>query len=300
MSAAMAMRLLCRTMLALSLLATGCAVNDALARTHPVALTRSAGLPYVATNISGHPARLLVDTGAPFHVLSHRLARQLDLYTLPTEHTWFDAGGGAQYGRLSQSVHIDANGWHFVDDGVTVLQVHDQKVDGFLSPQWIPKHDGAVVLDLLANQLRWMQADEVAREYSGWISTPLTICADEMYSQHVLVRATVSGQAVLLVADTGAGFTAVAERSSLGRVLATKLPAVPKRLAFQSGYGQYELTVVPAQVINVGTYSVTHAIGLVPREWSHVCGDDGAVGMDVLSGCAMVFAERSATLYCRP
>jgi hypothetical protein len=265
-----------------------------------VALSRQADRVYVATNISGHAVKLLVDTGAPFHVVSDRLARQLGLYTLPTTHTWFDVVGAAQDGRVSQSVHIEANGWHFLDDGVTVLQFDGAYFDGLLSPQWIPKHDGAVVVDLLARQLRWMQADEPTRAYAGWTATPLSICVAEMYSQKVLVQAMVAGQPVLLSADTGSAFTLIADGSALGRMLAARLPAVPDRRPFRTGYGQYELRVVPPQTISVGALSGTHAIGLIPRQRPNVCGDDGAIGMDVLGSCAMVFAERGATLYCKP
>jgi hypothetical protein len=247
--------------------------------------------PMVHATIGGRPAALLLDTGAPEHLVGLKLAHALGpLGGAP--RSFVDAYGRA-YPIWPLDVAIAIAGWGTVEpsplhagnlpDRGRARALGAPHFDGLLSPQQLPRPGAAVVLDFTTSTLRETSWDDALARLRACCDRTLTngvgaLAGDE----HFVVAAQVAGRELALIVDTGAPSTLLYEARG------EDLPPQAVRLRTRRA---------GIRVGEVDTWSSIELLEALPAERAPLY--DGLLGMDVLRACALALDRTRLVVRCR-
>ena len=156
--------------------------------------TESSGAVTIPVMIDNRPARLLIDTGAPFSILDTSFAR-----TLGHEPSFFQPGtffGMVGGYKLRQSVAVDSL-------SVGRLKAMTSSAMGTLGSNVLAAYD--VELDFAAQKMNMFTQDHCPGQVVYWTNdayaqVPMTLNRD----QHITIPVTLDGKNVTAIVDTGA------------------------------------------------------------------------------------------------
>jgi predicted aspartyl protease len=260
-------------------------------------------LPLVSGTLAGHPALMLVDTGANSHVVAGWLARKLGLPMkklgdLGTDHV----------GRTIATFRIDnpdlaIDQWGPLEAGpVLATEVPDviEKlgIGAFISPQQLAEDGDSVLLDLPNGELRAAWWDEAVYELSA-SGTPLVhgdqphTCAESegpIRGVAFVLPSTVEGLRAALLVDTGAQHSDLFTTSAAGQKL---LPlSVSNREAMYTASGKISARKLRTAKVAAGSFEVTTDVDLIQGSADASCPRDGVLAMDVLRSCTLLLGRR--------
>jgi predicted aspartyl protease len=268
-------------------------------------------LPLVHGTVAGVPTWMLVDTGANSHVIAGWLARKVGL---PLQR--LGDVGTDHVGHTIPTFRVDhpgivIEGWGAVADGPVLVTdvpepIEHLGIGAFVSPQSLA--DGAaVVLDFPAREMRLAAYDEAEAELSknreGDLLSPKGGVACEDTESPIkglayVVPATVEGQEVTLLIDTGAQRTDLLGTSRAGRLLTPR--STPNREQMFAASGRVKTRTLKGAQVTVGGRSIRTDIDLMPGAPDPFCPRDGVVSMDVLSACVLVLGPGRMFGKCGP
>jgi predicted aspartyl protease len=256
-------------------------------------------LPLVHGTVAGTPTWMLVDTGANSHVIAGWLARKVGLALrrlgdVGTDHV----GQSIPTFRVDQP-DVVIEGWGPIGSGPMLVTdvpeaIEHLGIGAFVSPQSLA-NGAAVVLDFPAKEMRLAAYDEaealLKQDHGGHLLSPNGGVACEDTESPIrglayVIPATVEGQGVTLLVDTGAQRTDLLGSSRAGRLLAPRSAANREQMFAASGRVRTR-TLKGAEVV-VGSWSLRTDIDLMPGATDPFCPRDGVVSMDVLSSCVLV------------
>ena len=259
-------------------------------------------LPLVYGTIGGESAWMLVDTGANSHVIARWLAKKAKLTMKPLGDVGTDHTGRAvtTYSVEHPSVVIES--WGALDDGpMLVTDVPDPieklGIGAFISPQWLGAEGEAVVMDMVAKTMSTAPFDDAIRAIDGrgkaLVPTGGRICEDTgsaIKGLAFVIPATIDGNNVELLLDTGAHRTDLLTTAKVGQRLAPR--SVPSQEQMYAASGLVRTRLVRGTNVKVGDFSITADIDLIPGVADPVCPRDGVVSMDVLKSCVLVLGRK--------
>jgi predicted aspartyl protease len=259
-------------------------------------------LPVVYGSIGGEPTWMLVDTGANSHVIARWLAKKAKLAMKPLGDVGTDHTGRAvtTYSVDHPSVVIDT--WGPLEDGpMLVTDVPDPieklGIGAFISPQWLGADGEAVVMDLVAKTMSSAPFDDAVRALEAHgkplVPTGGRICEDTgsaIKGLAFVIPATIDGNKVELLLDTGAHRTDLLTTAKVGQRLAPR--SVPSQEQMYAASGLVHTRLVRGANVKVGEWAITTDIDLIPGVADPVCPRDGVVSMDVLKSCVLVLGRK--------
>ena len=167
-------------------------------------------------------------------------------------------------------------------------------IGAFVSPQGLA--DGsAVVLDMPGREMRLSSYEDAQAELAkldrGDLLSPNGGIACEDTESPIkglayVVPATIEGQRVTLLVDTGAQRTDLLGSSRAGRALSSRSSANREQMFAASG--QVKTRTLKGAQVTVGARSIRTDIDLMPGSPDPFCPRDGVVSMDILSSCVLV------------
>jgi hypothetical protein len=275
---------------------------------HSVALSypkdqRVARYPMLDVLVNGHPARMLLDTGASSHMLSEAIVDRLGLKPAGLTSLSDHFGAGSKEDLASGAV-ISVGDWTF-PTGMPLIGVRlgeNFGYDGILSPQGLASASVAVVLDLVHGQLtslRWSDAETQWGGFGVALAGGVRICQqlDGTPSRGFLLPAEIAGEKINLLLDTGADHSNLTVGSALGQKL---MPQAKPAGTVHSVVRTEQAFVLPATRMALGSYQSTVALMLVPRRGTWDCAYDGVLGLDVLRNCVIAISGRKLLVQCQP
>lgn len=258
--------------------------------------------PLVDVIVSGHPATMIVDTGATHQVIATWVAEQVGQTAASSDVGLDHAGKRLTLGRLVGGT-IAVSGWGAIDASnavVTKVPAPLQKrgIGGVLSPQALASDEAAVVLDFRRGQMTAAPLADALRalesEAGSAIEGEVRSCGPGGGAL-LFVRASVAGMEVDAQLDTGATETTVRATSETGARLWAKAKAEATAIAAS---GVFTVPVVEGARVKVGALEVDTNVGLVTKDARPVCPNDTLLGMDVLRRCVIVIGAKVVAARC--
>jgi predicted aspartyl protease len=268
-------------------------------------------LPLVHGTVAGVPTWMLVDTGANSHVIAGWLARKVGL---PLQR--LGDVGTDHVGRTIPTFRVDhagvvIDGWGPLADGPVLVTDVPEPIErlgigAFVSPQSLAG-GAAVILDFPAKEMRLAAYDETQAELvrlgQGDLLSPNGGVACEDTESPIkglayVVPATIEGQSVTLLIDTGAQRTDLLGSSRAGRMLTPH--SVPNKEQMFAASGRVRTRTLKGAQVTVGGRSIHTDIDLMPGAPDPFCPRDGVVSMDVLSACVLVLGPGRMFGRCGP
>jgi predicted aspartyl protease len=266
-------------------------------------------LPLVHGTVGGQATWMLVDTGANSHVIAGWLARKVGLQMkrlgdVGTDHV----------GRLIPTYRVEhpgviIDGWGPVGEGpMLVTDVPEAiarlGIGAFISPQSLGE-GSAVVLDFPAHEMRlaaYAEADiALAGDGRGRALSPSggVACVDSespIQGLAYVIPATIEGQNVTLLIDSGAQRTDLLVGSRAGRSLYPR--SEPSRDQMFAASGRIRTRTLKGAHVSVGDWALRADVDLMPGSADPFCPRDGVVSMDVLASCVLVLGPGRMTGRC--
>lgn len=259
-------------------------------------------LPVVHATISGHPTILLVDTGANVHVVAGWLARKLGLSMKKLGGQGSDHVGRAITTWRVESPELALEEWGPVSASSLIVTeipeaIEKMGIGGILSPQKLGDEGDAVVVDLYRGELRAAWWDEASRELASR-GAPLVVgpednaCEEPDGSGSALsyvVPATIEGEKLALLVDTGAQRSDIFASSASGQRLSPR--SVVDKEPIYTAAGKVSARRLRDAKVQAGGFSVVADVGLVQGKADSACPRDGVLAMDLLRACTLLFGR---------
>jgi predicted aspartyl protease len=182
------------------------APNCTLRRAAALDADVSHGRLVIHVQIDAHDARMIVDTGSPFNMISRQLADQLNLpLRTARENAAIDmAGKSARHYVLVHQVTL--GGMSTTSETPFIVmgedQAHQTEIDGIFSANFLAAYD--VELDIAHGKLNLFTKDHCPGNVVYWtqdyVSIPFTLDG----SLHVTFKAQLDGHEMRALLDTGA------------------------------------------------------------------------------------------------
>jgi predicted aspartyl protease len=258
-------------------------------------------LPVVHGTVAGEPTWLLIDTGANSLVLASWVAKKAGLKLHPLGDVGSDHTGRTVMTYAVDHPDVAIDGWGDLDDGpmlVTNIPVAVERlgIGGFISPQWLAGRGDAIVLDLANERMSrapFASAVRSVQDRGRELPTHPRVCDDSestIKGLAFVVPATIAGQSVNLLVDTGAHKTDLLTSSRAGQALGSRSVQSDEELYAASGL--VRTRTVKGADVRVGGVSLTTDVDLVPGGADSVCPRDGVVSMDILKTCVLVMGHK--------
>lgn len=196
------------------------------------------GRPTVEATVNGTKVHMLVDTGAIDSELSFATVQRLKLRTerLEMDARVYDAGGVPIISRATADTFsigvMSGTNWPFlVSPEHSVALAEDD--DGVLGPDILAQYD--VEFDFGANKINIFTHDECPGRVAYWTQQPFGTLPFDMDGYHMLARATLDGESVDVMIDTGASVSNMTDKTAR-EIMSTKPdPARMKQVEFDVG-----------------------------------------------------------------
>ena len=298
-------------------LATATGANEDAPRTHSPRLARLKyevrgrpfPLPLVTGTIAGQPVLMLVDTGANSHVIAGWLARKLGLAMKKLGDVGTDHVGKSIATFRVEKPELAIDDWGtLVRTPVLATDVPDviEKlgIGAFISPQRLVEEGDAVVLDLVKGELRPALWDEAHYELSA-SGSPLVLpdqgraCEENegpIKGLAYVLPATVDGQRVDLLVDTGAQHSDVFTTSAAGQRLTAQSTVNEEPMYTASG--KISARMLKGARVTAGSFSVVTDVDLIGGSADASCPRDGVLAMDVLRSCSLLLGRSKIYARC--
>lgn len=261
---------------------------------------RAFPLPVVNATIAGQPTTLLVDTGANVHVVAGWLARKLALPLEKLGEVGSDHVGKSITTWRSRNTSVTVEGWGAVGTSSVIVTEIPEAIErlgigGILSPQKLADEGDAVVLDLYRGELRGAWWDDAMKELAG---TSLVAEGKQRACEEpdasgpgvaYVVPASIDGQAVSLLVDTGAHRSNVFASSAPGQKLAGRSVADSEPVYTASG--KVSARKLQGARLVAGAFATTSDVGLIQGSPDSACPRDGVLAMDMLRACTLVLGR---------
>lgn len=268
-------------------------------------------LPVVHGTIAGQPVWMLVDTGANSHVIASWVARRAKLPMRALGDVGSDHTGRAVSAYSVEHPGVVIDDWGPLADGPTLVTdvpepIARLGIGAFVSPQRLAGDGEGVVLDLAAREMwtaPWDEARRALEERPGVELAPrgVRVCEDDgsaIRGLAFVLPASIDGHLAELLLDTGAHRTDLLTTSRPGRLLAAR--ARPSREAMYAASGLVKARVVHAARVRIGELALRADVDLVPGVADPVCPRDGALSMDALGSCTLLFSQKTVRGRCGP
>jgi predicted aspartyl protease len=265
-------------------------------------------LPMVTGTIAGHPALMVVDTGANSHVIAGWLARRLGLTMRKLGDTGTD-----HVGKTITTFRIDKPELAIDDWGALVRvpvlatevpeAIEKLGIGVFISPQRLVEDGDAVLLDLVKGEMRPAWWDE-ARDALAAGGLPLVLgeqaraCEENegrIKGLSFVLPATVGDERAELLVDTGAQYSDLFTTSTAGERLLDR--SLVDKEPMYAASGKVTARKLNGARVRAGSFAVTTDVGLIVGSSDASCPRDGVLAMDVLRSCTLLLGR--ARLYGR-
>ncbi len=269
-------------------------------------------LPLVHGTVNGVETWMLVDTGANSHVIASWLARKVGLEMHPLGDVGSDHTGHAVMTYSVDHPKVAIDEWGALDEGPMLVTdvpepIEHLGIGAFISPQWLGDTGEAVVLDLANKEMRSAPFEDAVHVIAGHgkaLGTgKVRICEDTasvIKGLSFVVPASVDGQTVELLVDTGAHKTDLLTASPAGQRLLPR--SVPSREQMYAASGLVRTRTVRGVHIKLGEFAphdgTPSEVDLIPGAADPVCPRDGVVSMDVLKSCVLVLGRKQMYARC--
>ncbi len=257
--------------------------------------------PLVRVTIAGQSTFMLVDSGASAHVITQDVAHKLELASQASGASFMDAAGRKQGARRADASQITIDGWGKLAPGPLYIVAGDggatastTGVSGLLSPQNLdPAH--MIVFDLSREEMHTVDGDQGA---DAFMFGPQDLGQTRACGTLYYVTATIEGEPVKMLVDTGADSTIVYGATAAGHRLRMKRTQVGGEVRAVSG--AVAADVLASVRMRVGALLQTRDMTLIEAPGDG-CGGEGILGLDVLRNCTLVFGAggRPRTLMVR-
>nr|WP_231864664.1 retropepsin-like aspartic protease [Sorangium cellulosum] len=262
--------------------------------------------PLIDAVVAGHPAVLIVDTGASHHVLARWLADELALPLSTAGDVAVDNTGRPLAVSRLENASLALSGWGRVEvSALLVVRMPDvlQRIGigGIVAPQELAGPGRAVVLDLREGRMTEAPRDEAARalraRFGEAAIVELARCGGPNQGSELTARASVEGIDVTLKIDSGASQSSLFAVSPAGKRLSRR--ATGARSAYAAS-GRHTVPVLSGARLRMAGFDAAAELDLLPGERRATCPSDGFAGMDVLRTCVLVLAEDGGVAACAP
>ncbi len=264
-------------------------------------------LPLVHGTLEGRRTIFLLDTGANVHIVGATLARRLGLAMTKTSERGSDHLGMPITTWRIDSPRLVLDEWGPLAAPSAVVTEIPKALErlgigGILSPQKLATEGDAVVLDLYRGEIRDAWWKDALLEI-GTTGVPLVgrgpkdgrACEEPDRTGTGLayvLPASIEGQAVSLLLDTGAQRSDLFVSSPAGQTL------LPRSLTdsepMYAASGKFVIRRLPQVSISAGAFSAVVDVGLVEGSADSACKRDGVLAMDVLRACTLLLGRSHA------
>lgn len=251
---------------------------------------RPFALPLVYGTVRGYPVRMLIDTGANSHFVAGWLARRLGIPLKEAGDVGIDHVGRPVATFRIQRPEIAIDGWGKLAPPVVLATEVPELMERlgigvFVSPQRLDEEGDAVVLDFAHRELRAARWDELELPEVR----DATACEDKgaVPGLAFVVPATVEGQSLRLLLDTGAPRTDVFFSAS--RVLTDR--SVPSKEALWSAAGRIPTRRLEHARVSAVNHETTLDVDLVEGRTDRACPRAGVLAMDLLRSCTLALGH---------
>ncbi len=266
---------------------------------------RSFPLPVVHGTVLGHPTWMLIDTGANSHVIAGWFAKKIGLPMFRLGDVGTDHAGRSIATFRVEHPKLALDDWGELDDGpmlVTEVPAIIEKlgIGAFVSPQKLNEEGDAVVLDLVAHEVRAAYFDEASKgDGTPLLDAGARVCEDTqspIKGLAYVAPANVGGSPAWLLVDTGAQRSDVLAGSIPGKTLAPK--SIPNKEQMYGASGKLTSRTIPRATVVVGDVERQLDVDLIGGESDPYCPRDGVLSMDVLRGCVLVLGRKQIAARC--
>jgi predicted aspartyl protease len=268
-------------------------------------------LPLVEGKVAGHPTKILIDSGASSHVVAGWLARSLGLSMKKLGDVGTDHVGKQIQTFRVEGAKLSIDGWGRLAESPVIAMdvpeiVEKLGIGAIVSPQQLASGKNGVVLDLRDGVLRTAPFVETAHEMAGTGSPLVTlgearVCEDRdsaIPGLSFVIPATIDGQRANLLLDTGAHHSDLFTSSPAGQKLAPR--SVPNRDEVFTASGKLVRRVLYQVKLAAGSFAATADVDLILGAPDPSCARDGALAMDVLKSCVLLFGRGKLAVTCGP
>lgn len=288
------------------------ASGDKVARIEPNAARKLRPIPLVRAAFDGEAALARVDTGANVQGAAAWLVRRTAAPVDDAGATSEDHVGAELRLAVTSADYVSIEGWGPLAPGrlVVVDERDDTKsaLSGIavtLSPQRLAEAERparVVVLDLAHDELRATSEEEAerllaTRAHDIGLEGMVRPCNGMFF-----VETTVERVPATLLVDTGAALTTLDATSRAAKALASsQLAAAKENGRGEALSGDVATTTFAGVDLRVGSFVARGDVDVLARRegYGKRCGNDGALGYDVLRACVLVFGPGSDTLRAR-
>jgi predicted aspartyl protease len=266
---------------------------------------RSFPLPVVHGTVAGHPTWMLIDTGANSHVIAGWFAKKVGLPMYKLGDVGTDHAGRAIATFRVDHPKLALDDWGELEDGpmlVTEVPAIIEKlgIGAFVSPQKLNEEGDAVVLDLVAHEVRSAWFDDATRaQGTKLLDAGARVCEDTqspIKGLAYVAPANVAGSPAWLLVDTGAQRSDILAGSTPGKKLAPS--SVANKEQMYGASGKLTSRTIPNATVVVGDVERQLDVDLIGGESDPYCPRDGVLSMDVLRGCVLVLGRRQISARC--
>lgn len=274
----------------------------------PVLARQGFASPIVELHVNGKVGRFIVDTGAPFHVLSRWFAEEARISGHGSASIGDSSGGTGRDGKATISFDLLGKRgelWKFSrqDTIITELPPSFQKnrIAGIFSPQQLLGPSDGVLIDFSTPLMHLGRLSALERTLPVVRASKVKVIrttGDAGKDTLVYVTdAQVDHGAFPLVIDTGAADVSVGIDTRIGAQLRAR--AKKSSGGTEGIHGQSRKTwTVPGVEVRVFGRAITLPVTLQPI--SSEMPADGMLGMAVLKDCRLVLGAETATAACQP
>jgi predicted aspartyl protease len=270
---------------------------------------RAFPLPIVRGSVGGFPTLFLVDTGANSHVIAGWLARKLGLRMNKLGDIGTDHVGKAIAAFRIDRPKLALDDWGPIAPGPVLAAEVPEAIEklgigGFISPQRLVEEGDSVVLDLAGGEIRSAWWDEAL--YSLSASGTTLVVADQGHACEesegtikglaFVVPATIQGNRVDLLVDTGAQHSDLFASSPAGQKLAAQ--SVPNHEPMYTASGKISARRIRGASIGSAALTITSDVDLIGGAADASCPRDGVLAMDVLRSCALLLGRKQVYARC--
>ncbi len=260
-----------------------------------------AGLPIVTAEINGRPARLILDTGAEYLILSSAAARRLGV---SGSYDFMRSMSGIGRSMRTGDVRLDSMRLGGVDlpypralVGDVALHLGTSEPDGLLGATVLGDFD--LDIDLPHQQLTLYDRLDCATLQPPWSGRFVTLETTRSLSQHPFVPITINGVRLSASLDSGAQRTVVtaqaAARAGLGAE--TRVPGVTIN-ARGAGGEVMAATLNQPREVRLGGVSWRGPVMVVPAKLPRDI--DALLGLDFLLGNRVWLSYGSRRMFVQP
>lgn len=295
-----------RGWIVLVFLALGCgapSISEGAGITGPVAVWTATpdgqplSVPRVEVALRGHPARVMLDTGASQHFVLAAAAWAYDIRSEAFDALATDAHGTRFQVRLAEPGSMLIRGgappyappFIFLLDNDALLA---NGIVGGVSPQLLAPAGDAAVLDFLQGQLTVARRAALPRA-----ATTGRVCRagpDPRDGWRYVVPVRLGGRSAMLLVDTGAESTTLYDRSPLAAWLLHGRRTETVRVAGAASV--VEMRLVDGVPVELGGASGEARVTIGPGHGQ--CGEDGLLGFDVLRRCRLAMHADGIDVAC--